>query len=195
MTAGERADAARNRQAILEAAERLFDEQGLDAVSMDAVAAAAAVGKGTVFRRFGDRKGLALAVMERREAALREAVASGPPPLGPGAPPADRLVAFMEEVAALACSMNARSLAYDVCGGGRGACRYAHWHAHVAGLVAAARPDADAPVLAHALLATVDGALIHHLIAREGVTPERVRQAAVALTRAVAPGTRPLLGP
>ena len=188
MTIPERADAARNRLAILGAAERLFDEQGLDAVSMDAVATAAGVGKGTLFRRFGDRHGLAIAVLERREAALRQAVESGPPPLGPGAPPGERLAAFMDEAAALACRLNACSMAYDVCGGGRGDCRYARWHAHVAGLIAAARPDADAPVLAHALLATVGGALVHHLVAREGVTPERVRRAAVALAGAVVSG-------
>jgi AcrR family transcriptional regulator len=188
VTVRERADAARNRQAILQAAERLFDAHGLDAVSMDAVAAAAAVGKGTLFRRFGDRNGLARAVMERREAALRQAVENGPAPLGPCAPPVDRLVAFMDEVAALACRINVRSVAYDLCRGGRDECPYAHWHAHVTGLIAAARPDADAPVLAHGLLAAVDGALVHHLVAHEGVTPERVRQSATALARAVVSG-------
>jgi Bacterial regulatory proteins, tetR family len=53
----ERADAARNRLRILDAAARLFAELGVDAVSLDAVAAEAGVGKGTVFRRFGDKSG------------------------------------------------------------------------------------------------------------------------------------------
>ena len=56
----ERADAARNRGKVLAAAERLFAERGPSRVSMDAVAAEAGVGKGTLFRRFGDRAGLAL---------------------------------------------------------------------------------------------------------------------------------------
>lgn len=51
----ERADAARNRRRLLDAAQRLVAEQGADHVTMEAVAAAAEVGKGTVFRRFGDR--------------------------------------------------------------------------------------------------------------------------------------------
>src|SRR5207249_4161704 len=47
----ERADAARNRARILDAAERLFREHGVAAVSMDQIAQAAKVGKGTLFRR------------------------------------------------------------------------------------------------------------------------------------------------
>src|SRR4051794_39789351 len=64
----ERADAARNRERILEAAERLFAEQGVPNVSMDDIAACAKVGKGTLYRRFGDRGGLALALLDAREA-------------------------------------------------------------------------------------------------------------------------------
>lgn len=55
----ERADAARNRAKVLAAATKLFAEEGVEAVSMDAVAAEAGVGKGTLFRRFGDKAGLA----------------------------------------------------------------------------------------------------------------------------------------
>ena len=49
----ERGDAARNRALLLDAARRLIGERGADAVSMDDIAAAAGVGKGTLFRRFG----------------------------------------------------------------------------------------------------------------------------------------------
>lgn len=90
----ERADAARNRRKVLAAAERLFAERGVVAVSMDDVAAAAGVGKGTLYRRFGDRSGLAAALLDRRESELQAALLTGPPPLGPGAPPTDRLAAF-----------------------------------------------------------------------------------------------------
>jgi len=90
----ERADAARNRERVLCAAARLFEERGPDCVTMEAVAAAAGVGKGTVFRRFGDRAGLARAVISETESKLQEAMIRGPAPLGPGAPPVERLVAF-----------------------------------------------------------------------------------------------------
>lgn len=90
----ERADAARDREALLLAAGRLVDTCGVDAVTMDAVAHAAGVGKGTVFRRFGSRAGLMGALLNQAERDWQSLVLAGPPPLGPGAPPFERLLAF-----------------------------------------------------------------------------------------------------
>src|SRR5271154_1006774 len=90
----ERGDAARNRAQLLVAARRLVTERGADAVTMDDIAAAAGVGKGTVFRRFGSRSGLMVVLLDEDERASQEAFLFGPPPLGPDAPPIDRLVAF-----------------------------------------------------------------------------------------------------
>jgi AcrR family transcriptional regulator len=91
----ERADAARNRMKVLDAAERLFAERGITAVTMDDVAAAAGVGKGTVYRRFTDKGGLAVALLDERERELQHAILNGPPPLGPGAAPHVRTGAFL----------------------------------------------------------------------------------------------------
>ena len=90
----ERADAARNRQRILDAAGALVAEQGIEAVSMDDVARAACVGTGTLYRRFGDRAGLAFALLDEQTRDFQNALLSGPPPLGPGAPARERLKAF-----------------------------------------------------------------------------------------------------
>src|SRR2546427_1698485 len=92
----ERADAARNRERILCTARRLFEERGASCVSMDEVAEAAGVGKGTLFRRFGSRAALARAVLSEQERTLQEDFIRGDPPLGPGAPAQERLVAFGE---------------------------------------------------------------------------------------------------
>lgn len=54
----ERSDAARNRARLLEAAALPAVERGPEQVTMREVAEAAGVGKGTLFRRFGDRDGL-----------------------------------------------------------------------------------------------------------------------------------------
>ena len=89
----ERADAARNRRLVLEAAAELFAKNP-ECVTMEAVAAAAGVGKGTVFRRFGDRAGLVRALISDTEIELQEAMIRGAPPLGPGAPARERLIAF-----------------------------------------------------------------------------------------------------
>lgn len=60
-----RADAARNRQAVLDAARDLFGREGLD-TSMETVARAAGVGVGTVYRHFPDRGTLVRAVIADR---------------------------------------------------------------------------------------------------------------------------------
>ncbi|MGY1836764.1 TetR/AcrR family transcriptional regulator [Blastococcus sp. SYSU DS0510] len=91
----ERADAARNRRRILAAAEGLFAERGVPGVTMDDIAAEAGVGKGTLYRRFTDKGGLAAALLDERGRQFQEAILGGPPPLGPGAPAVDRLVAFV----------------------------------------------------------------------------------------------------
>ncbi|TNM42826.1 TetR/AcrR family transcriptional regulator [Nocardioides albidus] len=89
-----RRDAARNREALLQAAAELIEACGVDDLTTEAVAARAGVGKGTVFRRFGSREGLMAALLNHREEEWQASVISGPPPLGPGAPPMERLLAF-----------------------------------------------------------------------------------------------------
>jgi AcrR family transcriptional regulator len=89
-----RADAERNREKVLCAARRLFAERGVENVSMDAIAAEAGVGKGTLFRRFGDRAGLATALLDENTRQLQDHAIRGPAPLGPGAPPQERLKAI-----------------------------------------------------------------------------------------------------
>ncbi|WP_454855588.1 TetR/AcrR family transcriptional regulator [Promicromonospora soli] len=90
----ERADAARNRQLLLAAARELLAEAGPNALTMDRLAEHSGLGKGTVFRRFGTRAGIFQAVLDDNERTLQQEILTGPPPLGPGAPPIDRLVAY-----------------------------------------------------------------------------------------------------
>jgi AcrR family transcriptional regulator len=89
-----RADAIRNHERVLCTAARLFAERGPEHVSMDQIATEAGVGKGTLFRAFGDRAGLAAAVLSEHEAGFQDAFLRGPAPLGPGAPPIERIGAF-----------------------------------------------------------------------------------------------------
>src|SRR5436190_3446150 len=62
-----RADAARNREALLSAARQVMSEQGLDA-SLDEIARRAGVGNATLYRRFPTRTDLIVAVCEQRMA-------------------------------------------------------------------------------------------------------------------------------
>jgi AcrR family transcriptional regulator len=91
---GERADAARNRRHLLAVAREMAAGQGADQVTMDGLAGRAGLGKGTVFRRFGSRAGIFAALLDEDERAFQEQVLAGPPPLGPGAAPLDRLAAY-----------------------------------------------------------------------------------------------------
>jgi len=72
----------------------MLAEQGQDRLTMDALAERAGLGKGTVFRRFGTRAGIFQALLDDDEPAFQQRVLSGPPPLGPGAAPLERLIAY-----------------------------------------------------------------------------------------------------
>lgn len=67
----QRADARRNREALLVAAEDVFADEGADA-PLEIVARRAGVGRGTLYRHFPDRQSLAVAVYERRLAGLEQ---------------------------------------------------------------------------------------------------------------------------
>ncbi|TFW29992.1 TetR/AcrR family transcriptional regulator [Duganella callida] len=67
-----RADAARNRERILAAAEEIFLERGA-AASLDDIAKRAKVGIGTLYRRFPTREALLAATSDERMMSLAEA--------------------------------------------------------------------------------------------------------------------------
>jgi AcrR family transcriptional regulator len=96
----ERADAARNRLHLVAVAREMLAEDGADKLTMDGLAERAGLGKGTVFRRFGSRAGIFRALLDDEEHEFQERVLSGPPPLGPGAPPLERLIAYGRDRAA-----------------------------------------------------------------------------------------------
>ncbi|KZB79926.1 TetR/AcrR family transcriptional regulator [Amycolatopsis regifaucium] len=176
----ERADAARNRAAILDAAASLFAEHGVDAVSMDQVAAAAGVGKGTLFRRFGDKAGLAASLLDARERVLQEGVLQGPPPLGPGAPPSERLAAFADAyLDYLFKHLPLVRMSETAAPGARyriGAYRF--WHRHVA-ILLDGTPDPEHA--AHALLAPMAAEHVTALLPELG--EERIRAGITRLWR------------
>jgi AcrR family transcriptional regulator len=71
-----RADAARNRAAIVEAARAVFAEDGLDA-SLEEIAQRAGTGSATLYRRFPTREDLVAAVFAERMAEHLSAVEAG----------------------------------------------------------------------------------------------------------------------
>lgn len=172
----ERSDAARNRRKILAAAERLFERHGTENVSMDQIAEAAGVGKGTLYRRFGDRRGLAYALLDQREREFQEQLIRGEPPLGPGAPARERLLAFGEAIAGryemygdllLAAETGAPMARFR-------ATVYATHRAHVGTLLREVNSDLDDAYFADVLLAALSAELVNFWRGQPGWDQRRI---------------------
>jgi len=171
--APERRDAARNREALLVAAEALIDSCGIDAVTMDAVAARAGVGKGTVFRRFGSREGLMAALLNFSETEWQASVISGPPPLGPGADPMDRLLAFGRS----RLESTLRSADLIRAAGREGTHSYAAYSfvaMHVRHLLGELGVTGDLPLLATAVMAPLEVPILEQQVRIEGIDVDRI---------------------
>ncbi|MFC8866433.1 TetR/AcrR family transcriptional regulator [Streptomyces sp. NPDC057148] len=174
-----RKDAARNREAVLAAADALFaGRDSPEDVTMADVAAAAGVGKGTLFRAFGDRPGLLRALYERRLEPVGEAVESGPPPLGPATEPRERVAALLDAVLCFKYDNRRLALALEDGGAGSpyGAEHYARWHALLRTVLEQIPSLPDRDFTAHALLAAVRADLVEHLAGQEGMPRERLRE-------------------
>lgn len=173
----ERADAARNREKIIEAAARLVAERGPDDLTMDDVATAAGVGVGTIYRRFGDRSGLAQALLDRTERDFQAAFLHGAPPLGPGARAHDRIRAFLHAYVDRLASQGRILLIAEtntpLARFTSGA--YALHHTHLASLITVARPGTDAAYLADALLAPMAAALFVHQRTHHAMDLDRIK--------------------
>lgn len=180
----ERADAAANRARILRAARQLLAEQGVDGLTMQAVASAAGVGKGTVFHRFGSRDGLTGALIDEYMREFQDLFLHGPPPLGPGAPPQERIEAFVTELVhrqithlelALAAE---RALADDL------PPVYATLLLHLSSLIAELDPGLDATTVAGYLLGALAPPVLHRM-REDGADSPVLQRGAVQLLRGI----------
>jgi AcrR family transcriptional regulator len=174
----ERADAARSRRKLLAAARALIAEHGgVGCLSMDGLAARAGVGVGTVYRRFGDRGGLAQALLDDDEQLFQQAFIFGPPPLGPGAPPLTRARAFLHgvldqierhaELAALA-EMRSPTARYNVPA-------YQVHRAHLAQLLREADLGIDPEYLVDALMAMAGASLFLYQRRERGLSLRQLK--------------------
>jgi AcrR family transcriptional regulator len=177
-TGHERADAARNRATILSAAECLVAQRGAQQVTMDQVACAAGVGKGTLFRRFGDRQGLMRALLDEGERDFQEGFIRGPAPFGPGAPSRERLVAFGERllehieiqgdlIVAAENGAPGTRLRHSV---------YAAYRAHVTALLRDSLYEGDVDYLADVLLGALVSELVMFQRRERGMSQEQLKR-------------------
>jgi AcrR family transcriptional regulator len=137
----------------------------------------AGVGKGTVFRRFGDRAGLMGELISEYMRDFQDAFLTGPAPLGPGAPPAERLVAFLDALVVLQREHLPVALAAEtrLMDGPPGV--YGALYIHTVSLIREIDQDLDADVLAALVLA----ALAPPVLQRLDADSERVSSAVAIL--------------
>ena len=132
---------------------------------MDDVARAACVGKGTLYRRFGDRESLVLALLGEREQAFQEDCCAGRRRSARGADPLDRLHAFgpaylelLAEIGPLlaAAETHQPQARFDLP-------PYAAYRLHLRVLLEQAAPATDVEWAAEALMALVSASFVLHL--------------------------------
>lgn len=182
-----RRDAVRNREVVLSAARELVAEVGVDGVTMETLAARAGVGKGTIFRRFGSREGLMGALLDFTEAAWQSAVISGPPPLGPGAPPMERLLAFGRSRLELTLQHAPLIRAAGVTTS-RSVSAYSFVLMHARYLLEELGVTGDTPLLATALLAPIELPILHQQLTVDGFPVDRVFEGWADLARRIIAG-------
>jgi AcrR family transcriptional regulator len=166
----ERGDAARNRTLLLEAARRLIAERGADAVTTDDIATAAGVGKGTLFRRFGSRAGLMIVLLDEDEKVGQEAFLFGPPPLGPGAPALERLLAYGRDRLKFVHTHHALLSDANRDPQMRFNAPMMLHHRHIRVLLEDAGTTGDLDAQATALLSLLDADYVHHQLTERGQT-------------------------
>jgi AcrR family transcriptional regulator len=181
----ERADAAENRRRILAAARDLTNERGAKALTMQAVASAAGVGKATVFHRFRDRDGLLGALLDDYMTELQDAFLHGPPPLGPGAAARERLEAFLAElVHRTVTNLGAALAGESLTSSSDPPPAYGSLRLHVTLLITEIDPELPAGTLSAYLLNAVAPSVLDRMLS-SGETATELADAARSLVRGI----------
>ncbi|MDV9187419.1 TetR/AcrR family transcriptional regulator [Streptomyces sp. SR27] len=177
----ERADAARNRLRILDAARRRLAADGFAALSLDAVAKDAGVGVGTVYRRFHNRAGLVYALIEDNESRFQEEFARQAEDGSPSA--RERLRAFLHGMADLVEDNRELLLLAEasVPAGRYRSAPFRRHHEQVVGMVAELAPDADTAYLADLLLMAYTPGLFDFQRTDRGWDVDRIKRGLDAL--------------
>jgi len=134
-------------------------------------------------------------VLDEQERAFQEHMIRGEPPLGPGAPARDRLIAFGEGMLDKLESHSQLLAAAELGGERFSGAPFAAHRLHVTVLLGEADPQADAHLLAETLLASLGAELFIQLREVRGVELERLKQSWRDLVCRLLPASLPAGAP
>jgi AcrR family transcriptional regulator len=175
-----RADAVKNRELLLRTAQRLFAEQGVASVSMSAVAQAAGVGKGTLYRHFPNKGELCQVLLDEDQRGLQERTLAR---LRSGGAPLDHLFWFLRECAAFIERNEDILIAGEV--GGIDLAHPAHlwWQRTIRGLLQQVKPTIDVDYAADVLYLMLDVRTIRYQKAARHWTMTRILEGLIETAR------------
>ncbi|HZS93885.1 MAG TPA: TetR/AcrR family transcriptional regulator [Chloroflexota bacterium] len=183
----ERRDAAENRKRVLDVARRLFEEFGVEAVSMHQIARAAGVGQGTLYRRYPHKGELCRDLLGETTDTFRAEVDTYLTRSATDTPALERLNYLLERYIALMDTKTSLLAAIgDACWGQRRIEKFAssgyRWaHSTITGLLSEAvdkgelRP-VDPSFTADALLAALSPDVYQFQRDVRGLNPEEILQ-------------------
>jgi AcrR family transcriptional regulator len=174
-----RADSQENHALLLRTAQRLFTEQGVEHVTMSAIAEAAGVGKGTLYRHFANKVAVIQAMLDEDQ---RDFQARTFAYLGSFNEPREQLRWFMREAFGFV-SRNLALLAADEAGTCSMLDHPAHtwWRQTIRGLLARTSPALDADYVTDTLYVMLDPRTIAYQHNARGYSSERILSGLVAL--------------
>ncbi len=177
-----RSDAVKNRELLLQTAQRLFTKNGVDAVTMSEVAEAAGVGKGTLYRHFSNKVDLCQVLIDQDQRDLQNRTLAR---LRHNGDPQDDLEWFLGEV--IAFVVRNQSLVFAEASIGMMLDHPAHhwWRQTIRGLLLRINSQIDVEYTTDVLFIMLDPRTIHYQLTARAFTPERVNRALVGVLRQI----------
>lgn len=172
-----RADALKNRELLLRTAQRLFAENGVEAVSMSAVAEGAGVGKGTLYRHFPNKGQLIQVLLDEDQRALQDRTLTH---LRGQSDPLDSLIWFLHEAMAFIERHEEILLGSEQVGDALAHPAHLWWHRTIRGLIRQINPALDAEYTADILYLMLDIRTIHFQRQVKGYDSQRIRDGLTA---------------
>jgi len=170
-----RADAVRNRKHLLDTARRLFEVEGVEAVSMSAIAQKAKVGKGTLYRHFSDKGELLHELLDEDMRALQAKTLER---MREGHDPFDNLTWFIEQAVSFVIT-NSDSLCEASNNGSDPMLQHpAHmwWRQTIAGLLTQSGATGDVSYMTDVIYVMLDVSTIRFQRRALGYDRERILQ-------------------